>query len=461
MSPAEYDLAYADVRNWQFPLTEEDTENLRKHQERIGDPIHNNEYIRDGEPVKENGQRKLFQPLLVKGSIQGHWQQIQAEGVAGGPNITPRFRGNGMREALRGMYIAMVFGRNVYVEGSPGSGKTSLATWLARSKMGLLIPEFSCSADATDLVLVGGEVPVEGETTIQFRFRPGPVTRAGAFGLLADELPRLPTQTSNVLLEVLAERLKRISLVASGRGDHVLRLSPGWFLIATGNPASVGGQAAERSQALWERIQIGLLMPLPSSEARLQVYKDHQSSPPGSDPMTPRVPNQPNPNVLLPPPFTFREARATMAEVRVPPTEPGTLGQLERMIAACSAISPEKFRRHYRWPSCPFYQAYLANAGNPEKKLVKELEEKVRNHLDEMEGSNPRCEIAALDNARCLAILRPDGPFHVTSDDMAEGFKLAHRARLRTLPGDEAEVEPILELAKRAFWPDAERSELR
>src|SRR5262249_2764953 len=148
--------------------------------------------------------------------------------------------------------------------------------------------------------------------------------------------------------------------------------------------------------------------------------------PPGGDPMAPTVAHQANPNAPLIPPFTFREARAAMTAVRVPPAEPGTLGQLERMIAACSAISPEKFRRHYRWPSCPYYKAYLEKAGSNEKGLVKELAEKVRNHLDEMEGSNPRCEIAAVDNARCLALLRPEGDFNVTSDDMAEGFKLAH-----------------------------------
>jgi hypothetical protein len=453
MTPEAYDRIYASEDNWQYTLTSEDEENLQKHQLRVGDPIVNNQYVRDGKIVEENGQPKAFQPHQVKGKIQGHWQQIRAEGVLGGPNMVPRFRGEGMEEALRGMYIAMVFGRNVYIEGCPGSGKTSLATWLARNKMGLLIPEFSCSADATDLQLVGGEVPIAGGTTVQFGFNPGPVTRAGAFGLLADELPRLPTQTSNVLLEVLAERLKRISLVASKKGDHVLRLSPAWFLIATGNPVSVGGQAAERSQALWERIQIGLLMPLPSSKARLAIYQDHQSAPPGGDPMAPQLPEQPNPNTPQPPPFTFREARAAMQAVKVPNAAPDNLGQFEIMIAACHAVSPAKFRGHYRWKECPYLKRYQELAGKAELRLVAQLQEMVHKHLDEMEGSNPRCEIAALDNARCLALLRPEGNFEVTADDMAEGFKLAHRARLRTLPGDEAQVEPILDLAKRAFWP--------
>jgi hypothetical protein len=224
-------------------------------------------------------------------------------------------------------------------------------------------------------------------------------------------------------------------------------------LIATGNPSSVGGQAAERSQALWERIQIGLLMNLPSSEARLQIYQDHQSKLPGGDPMAPQGTDQQDANTPLPPPFTLREARAVMHAVKIPPALPDKLGQLEIMIAACHAVSPAKFRAHYHWKECPYLVQYRKLASKTVNKLIDNLEEMVRQHLDEMEGSNPRCEIAAEDNARCLAILRPAGPFEVAAEDMAEGFKLAHRARLRTLPGDEAQVEPILEMAKKAFWP--------
>lgn len=206
--------------------------------------------------------------------IHGHWSRISAAGRR-------RFQGKGMADVLKGCYQAAVFGRHVYVEGSPGTGKTAGMTWLSRV-MDFTIAEFSCSADATDLSLVGGEIPVKG---LEFVYQNGPVTRVGSIGGLFDELPRLPTQTSNVLLDVLAERKKRLSLVASGRADHVMLLSPHWFMIGTGNPAAVGGQSAERSQALWERIQIGLLMPQPQSDERLEMYRQHQKG--LVDPMAP------------------------------------------------------------------------------------------------------------------------------------------------------------------------------
>jgi hypothetical protein len=413
---------------------------LVRHRQLIGPVIRDNKYP-DDEP---------FQAGEIARRIRFHWSKVSGLG-------RERFQGEGMAEALKGCYQAAVFGRHVYCEGSPGTGKTAGMTWLSKV-MDFTIAEFSCSADATDLSLVGGEIPVEG---LKFVYQNGPVTRVGAIGCLFDELPRLPTQTSNVILDVLAERKKRLSLVASGRADHVMYLSPHWFMMGTGNPAAVGGQSAERSQALWERIQIGLLMPQPLSEERHEMYKEHLKGH-ADDPMAPQFAERDTQRSELPPDgpegFTFREARAALHAMTVSDE------LCKRIVAACFAVTPEQFRRHYRWDHCEFggkdYIAeYRKNAGKREQTAMSELEGMVRDYLDPMEGSNPRCELALIDNARALGLLdwddtqRMEERFKVKESHVAEAFKQAHRARMKALPGDEDKVEAVLQKAVEAFFP--------
>jgi hypothetical protein len=422
---------------------------LVRHRRLIGPVIRDNKYVRDGTP---------FQAAEVAQRIHFHWSRVSALG-------RQRFQGKGMADVLKGCYQAAVFGRHAYCEGSPGTGKTAGMTWLSKV-MDFTIAEFSCSADATDLALVGGEIPAEG---LRFVYRSGPVTRVGAIGCLFDELPRLPTQTSNVILDVLAERKKRLSLVASKRADHVMLLSPHWFMMGAGNPAAVGGQSAERSQALWERIQIGLLMPQPQSEERLEMYREHLKghvdnpmAPQRSDRDVQRRDIRPD----GPEGFTFREAQAALYAV----TFSDEL--FKRVIAACYAVTPDQFRRHYGWEGCGFVGAdnverdylseYRKKAGKREQTALSDLENMVREYLDPMEGSNPRCELALIDNTRAICLLdwddevRPEDRFKVKEDHVAEAFKQAHRARMKALPGDEDKVEGVLQKAVEAFFPQRE-----
>lgn len=451
MTPEQYDDVYHSAENWAQArditdpqtkkvtarrLDEGDRVALERHRELIG-PV-----IRDGR-YPDNSP---FQAQIVAQQIHAHWSSIRVA-------AHDRFQGVGMENFIKGCYQAAVFGRHVYCEGSPGTGKTAGMTWLSKV-MKFTLAELSCSADATDLSLVGGEIPVKG---LEFVYQNGPVTRVGAIGCLFDELPRLPTQTSNSILDVLAERKKRLSLVASGKADHVMLLSPHWFMMGTGNPVAVGGQSAERSQALWERIQIGLLMPQPQSEERLEMYKAHQKG--VVDPMAPQRANQIDPTQAIPPTFTFREARAALYEVNVPPA------LCKLIIAACFAITPGQFKKHYGWDECTFehkdfFAEYRKKAGRRELAALSALEGMVADYLDPMEGSNPRCELALIDNARAIRLL--DSPqnelpvqrFIVREHHVAEAFRQAHRARMKALPGDEDKVEAILDKAVEAFFPE-------
>lgn len=139
----------------------------------------------------------------------------------------------------------------------------------------------------------------------------------------------------------------------------------------------------------------------------------------------------------------------------------------KRIIAACYAVTPDQFKRHYGWDDCTFegkdfLGEYRKKAGKRELTALSELEGMVKDYLDPMEGSNPRVELALIDNARAICLLdwddtvRADERFKVNVRHVAEAFKQAHRARMKALPGDEDKVEAVLNKAVDAFFPQSE-----
>jgi magnesium chelatase subunit D len=156
----------------------------------------------------------------------------------------------GLRREREVLTVALAAGRHVVIEGPPGTGKSTLLREIARDTgQDLVFAEGN--AELTPARLVGqhdpAQVLAQGYTAASFA--DGPLLaamRAGAL-LYLEEFNRIPEETLNVLITVLAEgeiAVPRLGLVAAGRGFR---------LIAAMNPFDAVG-TARVSQAISDRI---------------------------------------------------------------------------------------------------------------------------------------------------------------------------------------------------------------
>lgn len=224
----------------------------------------------------------------------------------------------GQEQVLLQLFVALLAGGHVLLEGVPGTAKTLMAKTLAH----LVQTTFQRIQFTPDLMpsdVVGTNV--FNVATSEFRLRRGPVF-AGV--VLADEINRAPAKTQAALLEAMEERQVTID------GEMYVLPQP-FMVVATQNPMEYEG-TYPLPEAQLDRFFFKILVPYPAESEETEMlaryhngFDPHQLAAAGLTPL------------LQPEQLTA--VRRHMQTIRV---EPGILGYITR-ISRTTRESPDLF----------------------------------------------------------------------------------------------------------------------
>jgi MoxR-like ATPase len=221
----------------------------------------------------------------------------------------------GHEEPLETLFLTLVCGGHVLLEGVPGLGKTLAVRTLARI-LGVQFRRVQGTPDLMPADITGSSVL--DMTTSQFRIHEGPVFTDL---LLADEINRMPPRTQAALLEAMQERQVTI--------DGVPRpLSALFTVVATQNPVEFEG-TYPLPEAELDRFAVKLKMAYPDASDEEAILARHQH------PETPGSPADPPASSIAAADIVAAQQEA--ASVRVEPA----------LLAYIAAVA----RRTREWPA--------------------------------------------------------------------------------------------------------------
>ncbi len=157
----------------------------------------------------------------------------------------------GQLQVIDGLYIAVLCGGHVLLEGVPGTAKTLMARTLAAA-LDARFTRIQFTPDLLPSDIVGTSVYRPDIGT--FEFREGPIFTDT---LLADEINRAPAKTQSALLEAMEERQVTSDGTSRPLGDRFLVVATRTRRVRGHLPAAGGAARSILLQARGERPRAG------------------------------------------------------------------------------------------------------------------------------------------------------------------------------------------------------------
>lgn len=173
----------------------------------------------------------------------------------------------GRTEIFEMLWIAMLTGKHVYLEGVPGIGKTYMANTFSQC-LGTMFSRIQFTPDMLPSDIVGTNI--FNPKTGTFRLKKGPI-----FGnvILADEVNRAPPKTQSAMLEAMGERQVSIE-------GETHKLEKPFVVMATSNPVEQEG-TYPLPEAQLDRFMIKVVIHHSSPEDELRIIKFKNEPVPG------------------------------------------------------------------------------------------------------------------------------------------------------------------------------------